>query len=281
MGINLKRGLDEMSITAYFDTLMTIFCSGAALVIFLALYLALAFADLFKRHLLSNGTVYYLTMFLAPAAVFSAVGTPVCALIYRESTAKIIFAFIGGTALLLVSAAVYIRGHILPIDKVQPRYEGSAAVSSAWRLIAAGLAGTLVYGVLTILNIGKFLEMIMSGVPELGLSSQEIIPTLFILAVLMLVPFYNLLIILGLLIEYSSYLLIGAGVFVVITAFAVMTLLADFLVLNGCIRYILSTDKTKGKKVLFIILSIIPVFNIVYGFICLSNIAKKLKNSAY
>lgn len=262
-------------------TLIKIFCSGAALAVFLAAYLTAAFADLFKRHLLSNEAVYYLTVFLAPAAAFSAVGTPVYALLYRESSLKTVFAFIGGAALLLTAAAVYIRGHVSPIDKTLPKYEGSAAVYAAQRLIAVGMAGTLIYGAATVFSVCKVLEALGQAMSSLGSSGQEILIALFIITLLLLVPVYNVLVIIAFIVELSEYLIAGAAGIFAIIAFAVMTLLANFLLLNGCIRYILTTDKTKGKKALFIILSIIPAFNAAYGFICLSNISKRLKNSDY
>lgn len=258
---------------AYLSPVALVLCSKAVMWILLAMYLILCFADLFKRRLLSNTAVYAVTMFLAPAAIVAAVGAPVLSLITdinadRVGIGRVIFSFSGGLALLAVSVTVYIRGHIKPVDKTRTETSpllDTVALYSARKLIAVGMAGNVVYGILLLISSAEIL--VLAG---LAVSSGAVI-YLPLLLLLLLVPFFNIIVI-------FIFLVIGAE-FVVLAITAFMTLLPVLLIANGCIRYILTTDKTKGKKVLWILLSLIPAFNFGYGIYCLVKINKSLKES--
>lgn len=260
---------------AYLSPVALVLCSKAVMWILLAVYLVLCFADLFKRHLLSNTAVYAVTMFLAPAAIVAAVGAPVFSLILdldggNASIGGTIFSFLGGFALLAASVTVYIRGHIKPVDKTRteasPRLD-TVALYSARKLIAVGMAGNVVYGILLLVSAAEILMLVGMAV------SSGAVMLLPYLLLLLLVPFVNIIVI-------FIFLVIGAE-FVVLAITAFMTLLPVLLIANGCIRYILTTDKTRGKKFLWIFLSLIPGFNFGYGIYCIVNINKSLKGKTF
>lgn len=249
--------------------LISIFGNAVVMWLLLAVFLTLCIADLFKRHLLSNQIVYYVTMLLAPAAALAAVTVPIYSLFSGSSAVKIVFSFLGGILLLLTVGAVYVRGHIAPVDKNE--YGSNAGLAAVVRLIIAGDIGTALYGLLFIVGFVYIIRMIGTAVEEFGYAE------LLCFVYLLFIPIFNLLIILGILLQYGNVIAAGAATIAFVCILAFAPLFANALTINGCIRYILTTDKTKGKKILFIILSLIPVFNIVYGIICLADISKKLR----
>lgn len=235
--------------------------------ILLAVLLVLCIADLFKRHLLSNTAVYSVTMLLVPLSLAAAVAAFFTSL-GGTSIGKIIFSIIGCLALLAVAATVYVRGNIFPVDKnriERSPYLDTVALYSARKLIAVGLAGNVIYGILLLISAAEILMLV-----GLAVSSGAIL-FLPVMLLLLLVPFVNIIVI-------CFFLVIGAE-FVILGVTAFMTLLPVIMIANGCIRYILTTDKTKGKKVLWILLSLIPAFNFVYGIWCIVKINKSLKGS--
>lgn len=240
---------------------------------FLVFLLAFAFADLFKRHLLSNAVVYTATMLVIPIAALTAVGTPIAALINDVTVVKEILLIIESIALLAVCLTVYIRGHISPVDKTLEKYSGGIRFYAARRLISVGIAGNLLYGLLFI-AVAVETSTIAGGLllpPEMTVSEFLFMPIFYLL--LLCVPILNILVIL-------MFIVVGAE-FVALGATALMTLIPILLIANGCIRYILTTDMTKGKKALWIFLSFIPVFNFIYGIICLTKINKRLKETQF
>lgn len=257
--------------------------------VLLLIYAGFAIADLFKRHLLSNVVVYWITMLLAPFAAAAAVAVPVIELLAALSNdeeqvnwGKIILLFIGGGALLLLVAAVYIRGHIAPLNKASEKYGNNKKYFAAKRLIKVGYAGMLLYAVpfiimscvmIAFISTGTvaFSYIFISAVEEYGIIG--IVYFIIMILAMFLIPIVNLVVI---------CMLIFLGIQTTawgITAAAV--LLVNILIANGCIRYILTTDKTKLKKALWIFLSIIPAFNLVYGIICLTKINKCLKETQF
>lgn len=252
----------------YLTMVAYVLCSKAFMWILLAVYLILCFADLFKRHLLSNTAVYAITMLLVPAAAFSAVGTPLLSLIRdgSESVVTVIFSFIGGFALLAVTVTIYIRGHIKPVDKTKttlsPRLD-TVSLYSSIKLIAVGMVGNVVYGVLLLISAAEIIIILGYAV------YSGILVYLPLLVLLLFVPIANLVVIFILLFVGAEFAVLGIT--------AIMTLLPVLMIANGCIRYVLTTDKTKGKKVLWILLSLIPVFNFGYGIYCLVKMNRELE----
>lgn len=263
--------------------------SWRLMLILLLLYAGFAIADLFKRHLLSNAVVYWITMLLAPFAAAAAVVVPVIELLAALSNdeeqmnwGKIILLFIGGGALLLLVAAVYIRGHIAPLNKASEKYGNNKKYFASKRLIKVGYAGMLLYAVpfiimscvmITLISTGTvaFSYIFISAVEEYGIIG--IVYFIIMIFAMFLIPIVNLAVI---------CMLIFLGIQTAawgITAVAV--LLVNILIANGCIRYILTTDMTKGKKALWIFLSLIPAFNFVYGIRCLTKINKYLKETQF
>lgn len=235
--------------------------------ILLAVFMVLCIADLFKRHLLSNTAVYSVTMLLSPLAVVAAVGAFFGSL-GGASLGTIIFSIIGCLALFAVAATVYVRGNIFPVDKNRVErspYLDTAALYSARKLIAVGLAGNVLYGIPLLISAAEILMLVGIAV------SSGAIMFLPLMLILLLIPFVNIVVI-------FIFLVIGAE-FVVLGITAFMMLLPVAMIANGCIRYILTTDKSKGKKVLWILLSLIPAANFVYSIYCIVQINKSLKGS--
>ncbi len=139
----------------------------------------------------------------------------------------------------ILSLVIYIRGHIFPIYlDLEEKYIGYKPLYAAKRLIFTGLLGVCLY---TFLSACVFCyALLLENDYEYG----------------------------------ENYA--GLIVFVTFISCILMAVLAGLLITNGCIRYILTTDKIKGKKVLFIILMFIPIFNVVYGVICFKKISKRV-----
>ena len=245
----------------------------------LLLYVSLVIADLFRRHLLSGGKVYTITMLLVPIAALVAIGTPIFPLLEAgvndgKGLFKALVILAGSVLLFLLAAVIYIRGHIAPIDKTLDKYEGQQKLFAMKRLIKVGYAGTAVYGLMmtafaveNIMILYGILKVTGEIQPITELKDLLIIPLFF--AALLIVPCFNIIGIIIILFVGTEFAALG------VTAF--MAFLLNMLVANGCIRYILTTDKTKGQKAIFILLSFIPAFNIVYGFKCLKKISQELK----
>lgn len=139
----------------------------------------------------------------------------------------------------ILSLLIYIRGHIFPIYfDLEEKYSCYKPLYAAKRLIFTGFLGVCIYMFLSlcVFCYGLFLENDY---------------------------------------EYGENYA-GLIVFATFIMCIFMAVLAGLLMTNGCIRYILTTDKTKGKKALWIFLSLVPIFNVVYGVMCLKKISKKV-----
>ncbi|MDE5991845.1 MAG: hypothetical protein K2G87_02215, partial [Oscillospiraceae bacterium] len=226
----------------------------------------------FKRNLLANAVVYTASMLFIPIAALSAVGTPIFALIDDVTVGKEILLIAESLALLAVCLTLYIRGHVSPIDKTLEKYSGSIKLYAAKRLISVGIAGSCLYGVLLIKSIAEVTALAVLGglsISQIPISYLPLLPIVFI--ALLITPIVNVAFIFILIIIGAEFIWLGAT--------ALMTLIPVLLIANGCIRYILTTDMTNGKKALRIFLSLIPVFNFVYGIKCLIKINKRLKET--
>lgn len=139
----------------------------------------------------------------------------------------------------ILSLAIYIRGHIFPIYfDLEEKYIGYKPLYAAKRLIFTGFLGVCLY---TLLSACVFCyPFFLENDHEHGEN-------------------------------YAALIVLATFVFCIF-----MAVFAGLLITNGCIRYILTTDWKKGKKALFIILTFIPIFNVVYGVMCLKKISKKV-----
>ncbi len=226
--------------------LVSIFSHSWIMTLLIIFYAAVVAADLFKRRLLSKPGMYEVTMLLSPFAALTAVGTPIAAA-FTKGIASALLTLVFGAVLMILAAAVYIRGHIVPADKSAGRF------SAAKRLIVVGAVGTAVYGVLTVV-------LAYHVTSALGMADSSLfdwISLLFTLAVVLLIPIFNV-IALGAIITLAAE-------FAAVCAVALLALLMSLLTANGCIRYIITADMTKGQKALRIILSLIPIVNIFIG----------------
>lgn len=247
-------------------------------IIFFCVMLGLLIADLFKPHLLSKPAVYAVSMLIVPLAAVSAVGLPVVSIIGGTSfwVDLIIFGSIS-FALLIASAVIYIRGHVKPVIKEDfADNKERFRLCASKRLISVGIAGNILYGIFfaaSFIEVTAMLFLVGDSILSSGMTLVDIILLPLFLLLFLMVPVANLVVIFMLMIAAAEFLTLG------VTAF--MTLIPVLLIANGCIRYILTTDKTKGKKALWIFLSLIPVFNFMYGIICLKKINTRLKETQF
>lgn len=144
----------------------------------------------------------------------------------------------------ILSLLIYIRGHILPINEHLDKYSAAPELYAAKRLIFTGVLGVCLY---TLLAAAVYCYSCYHAEQH-----QRYYPY-----------------------QSEDY---GALIIAAVFIFCLfMVALAGLLISNGCIRYILTTNTKKSQKAR-IILSFVPVFNVVYGIICLKNMSKKLKS---
>lgn len=242
----------------FLSTIFLILSSRLTLAILVIVYMTLVIADLFKRHLLSNAFVYYLTVLLAPVAAVSAVISLIDSTLGGDRKfADVFFTLIGAVILIILAITIYIRAHIKPVDKTARRFEYSSSeqvgVSSAKRLIGAGTAGMVIFGFIAAYILVIAIEYI--------LALASVLPFVIVAIVLLFVPGINIFAALVL-----FWVAVVSGAVIGVTGVVLtIAMLMSFLVTNGCIRYILTTNKTKGQKALFIFLSFIPIYNVIYG----------------
>lgn len=246
--------------------------------VFFIIYLCLTIAHFSKKRSLSNGFLYYFTMLTLPFAAFLGVAGPFdsksfISLIGNWGILIIIPTVMAGFCLIILSCTIYIRGHAGPIDKNLPKYSGNPRIYASRRLICAGYAGTLLYGILFILSLidaftyTEFFVNFWSLVCEI-LSSADGLPPLPILIIGLLGNVFTGIFII---------IIVGIAVIDYATVFitAVMLFLMILLVLNGCIRCILVTGKSNAKKALLIFLLFsFPTLSLIYGIVCLIKIKK-------
>lgn len=253
--------------------------SIAALLIILAVYVSLIIADIIKRGLLSRLVIWSGFMLTAPIAAVYCVYT-VCISVFTvagdiisvnfSGTGKAVTAILLSFAILIIIAVLYIRGHIKPVDKKSPLLQNcndkQLNFIGARRLVITGTIGTIIYFAITVVMLYLICDLLWAG---------NIIDTLkiqIILLILLLMPVINI---------FVMIYYIAMGTYMAAVAFVgIMALLELALVINGCIRFTVSSDKTKGMKALWIFLSIIPFFNIGYGIYCIAKTSKALKETS-
>ena len=206
--------------------------------VWIALVLAvLVAAGIFKRNFLSRHLVYHITMLLSIFFMNNA------ALVILLDGMNAEWYVIASYIVNILSLAIYIRGHISPIYfDLDEKYRGYKPLYTAKRLIFTGFLGVCLY---TFLSVCVYCY-------SLFLEAEN--------------QYY----------EHHPCDQSGIEYGIMFIMLVIMSVFAGLLITNGCIRYILTTDKTKGKKVLFIILTFIPIFNVVYGVMCLKKISKKV-----
>ena len=241
----------------FFEMLFMILSSKITLTLLLIIYLSLMIADLFRRHLLSNSVVYNFTVLLSPLAFIVAVLSLVYSFMADNSFWYTSFTFIGSSALTVMAITVYIRGHIKPVDtsSAELSYANPELVKLAKikRLIITGTAGMVIFGFVfvcaLVIAIEYFVDLVIVS------------PLLLMCVIVLFIPYANI---------FAAFVLLIVGLFygtiiACLSTACVIVMLMSFLVTNGCIRYILTTNKTKGQKALFIFLSFIPIYNVIYG----------------
>lgn len=231
------------------------------------IYAGFSVTEIFRRHLLSKGAVFYVTMFLAPAAAYSSIAAPLWIAMTDNSDLEKVLYFIGGIVLFFLSAFVYIRGHIFPTEK-NFDYGGQEKLIGARRLITVGALSALLYWIFSIIQLVVALNWVMM----LGNGLMPILGTLALLLFGLLIPIANIFIIIYFIMLGTQFLIWAAILF--------MAFLQSLLVTNGCIRYILTEDRSKLQKALFILLALVPGVNIIMGIrysVQISRIFKEQK----
>lgn len=207
------------------------------LVIALLILAACAVTDYFKRYFLSLPVVYHITMLLSIFTVNNSVWVMV-------NGTNIMWYVAVSHVTNILSLLVYIRGHILPINEHLDKYSAAPELYAAKRLIFTGILGVCLY---TILSAGVYCYSLYYAARQrqYGYEHSE---------------------------DYGALIIAAVFIFCLF-----MVALSGFLVTNGCIRYILNTDRTEKNRKWYILLTFIPIINVVYGFTCLNKISKKIK----
>lgn len=190
---------------------------------------ACAAAEFFKRNFLSRPVVYHITMlFSILAMAYSTIGIMSSSFDFYCFACHIVR---------LAALALYIRGHIFPIDGSLDRYCSAPDLYAAKRLISTGILGVCLY---MIMAAGVYRYSHYYASQQVGYEHSENWYALFIAAV-----FY---------------------ICVLMSAFA------GALITNGCIRYINSKDKVGFKRNFNIFLTFVPIVNFFYGIVCFVKI---------
>lgn len=253
--------------------------SLAAILIIFAVYAALIIADIIKRGLLSRLVIWSGFMLTAPIAAAYCVYAICIGVLFVggdlisvnfSNTGKAVVAILLSFAILILMAVIYIRGHVKPIDKNSPLLQNCddkrLRFIGARRLVITGSIGTVIYFAITVVMLYFICDLLWTG------NIIDTIKTQIIILILLLVPVINILVMI-----YYFFM----GTYMVAVAFVgIMALLELALVINGCIRFTAASDKTKGMKALWIFLSFIPFFNIVYGIYCIAKTSKELKETS-
>lgn len=237
------------------------------MLILILIYAGVAVGNIFRRNLLSKGAVFYITMFLTPAATYSSIAAPFWVVVTESEDWEKNLYLVGGIVLFLLSAFVYIRGHIFPTEKYAD-YGGQEKLIGARRLIITGTSGTLLYGVFSVIQLIIAIKFVLS----IGDGPVEVLKNFGLMLVGLLIPLINIFMII-------LFVLMGTQ-FLIWAAILLMAFLQCILVTNGCIRYILTEDKSKPLKALFIVLALIPGVNIIMGIrycVKISGIFKEQK----
>lgn len=224
-------------------------------IIMLLIFVGFSIGNIFYKRLLSKGAVFYITMLLAPAAIYSSVGVFLI-IFFEQIPLKTVLANIGCAFLFSLSFFVYIRGHIFPAVKISDDAERERLIGSR-RLVITGILGTLMCGTFSVF----WLIDIITSLSVLGNGPLEILQTLGAFLVALLIPLINLIVV--------AYMLIVGSQFAIWAAVVFLAFLQCLLVTNGCIRYILTKNSSKLIKALLIIPTLIPGVNIIMG-ICYS-----------
>lgn len=196
-----------------------------------------AVIGLFKRNFLSHSVVYPITMLLSIFFMCNGV-------LAISSGSNVLSYLIASHVIVILSLAIYIRGHIFPTNEDLDIYNVVSELNAAKRLIFTGFLGVCLY---TILSVAVYCYSCYYAEHQRQ-------------------------------IHYDHFEDYGALIIAVTFIFCIfMVAAAGLLVTNGCIRYILNTDRTEENKKRFILLTFIPIFNVVYGVICLKKISKRVK----
>lgn len=246
----------------------------AAVIILFAVYLTLLIVDLCKRGFLSRLVPWSGFMLTFPPAVFVCCGSIVVCftqLLMDDGEGWLLKLFSGVLTIanLAIILVLYIRGHCKPCDSAAPNFkdlpDDVKTFKRARRLIITGAIGSVVNFTVMAAMLIFIAEPFLQGNPI------ETIKTLLLGALLIFVPVFGICFLL---------VYIGLGIMAGIAlSFGFFAFLENLLVANGCIRFILASNKTKRMKALWIFLSLIPAFNIIYGFYCISKTSRQLKNN--
>ena len=166
--------------------------------------------------------------------------------------------FISSGAMAFTSLYLYIRCLIKPIDKSSPKLQGYDAVQlkliGARRFLITGLIMTVLSGIALIIS---------------GIFAASSIVLMFMCLILAVCPVFSL---------FAIIAIIGLGFSIIEFVIVIILFLLSYLLLmNGCIRCTVASEKTKGTKIILILLCFIPIAGLIYGVINIKEISGKLK----
>lgn len=176
----------------------------------------------------------------------------------QEITALQITQFISGGVMAVTSLYLYIRCLIKPIDKKSVKLQGYNSLQlkliGARRFLITGLILTVISGIALIIS---------------GVSAASSVVLMFMCLIFAVCPALSL---------FAIIAFIGLGFSIIgFVAVLVFFLLNYQLLMNGCIRYTVASEKTKGTKVILILLCFIPIAGLIYGALGIKEISRKIK----
>lgn len=166
--------------------------------------------------------------------------------------------FISSGAMAVTSLYLYFRCLIKPIDKNSAKLQGYNSLQlkfiGARRFLITGLILTVISGIALIIS---------------GVSAASSVVLMFMCLIFAVCPALSL---------FAIIAFIGLGFTIVgFVAVLVFFLLNYQLLMNGCIRYTVASEKTKGTKIILILLSFIPIAGLIYGALGIKEISRKIK----
>lgn len=230
----------------------------ATFTLFALINIAFLVANRYIKDFSSRLFPWLYTVLTAPFTVFFAILSLLDDDYLQAITALQVTQFISSGVMSVTSLYLYMRCLIKPIDRNSPKLQGYDSAQfkliGARRFLITGLILTVISGIALIIS---------------GISAASSIVLMFMCLILAVCPALSI---------FAIIAIIGLGFSIVgFVAVLVIFMLSYLLLLNGCIRCTVASEKTRGTKVILILLCFIPIVGLIYGALSIKEISGKLK----
>ncbi|MBQ8176704.1 MAG: hypothetical protein IJ035_06685 [Oscillospiraceae bacterium] len=230
----------------------------AAFTLFALINIAFIVANRYIKDFSSRLFPWLYTVLTAPFIVIFAMLSLLDGDYLQRITVLQVAQFISSGVMAVTSLYLYIRCLIKPIDRNAPKLQGYDAVQlkfiGARRFLITGLILTVISGI----------ALVIAGV--YAASSIVLMLVCLILAVCPALSLFAIIAIIGLGFSILEFIIV-----------IILFVLSYLLLLNGCIRCTVASKKTKGTKVILILLCFIPSVGLIYGAMSIKEISGKIK----